>query len=162
MRTVRKTISAAEQIAKQSADFAKLCHSSLIDTEALARPTIISETRKESALKYMGMWASRKVNINTAPRHVLEAAFIFGGDADRIAEEIIQQRRIKPFADIEELRRELFRYSTAIEKCEKYITTVSSIFTIKVTATSGAAEASAIIGITKNGKKIQKIAVISS
>jgi hypothetical protein len=161
-RPVRKTITAAQQIAKQSADFAKLCHSSLIDTEALARPIIISETRKESALKYIGMWASRKVNINTAPRHVLEAAFTFGGDADRIAEEIIQQRRIKPFADIEELRLELFRYSTAIEKCEKYITTVSSIFTIKVTATSGAAEASAIIGITKNGKKIQKIAVISS
>ncbi|MHC4331582.1 MAG: type II secretion system protein GspK [Planctomycetota bacterium] len=161
-RTKRKTISAAEQIVKQSADFAKLCHSSLIDTEALARPIIISETRKESALKYIGLWASRKVNINTAPRHVLEAAFTFGGDADRIAEEIIQQRRIKPFADIEELRRELFRYSTAIEKCEKYITTASSIFTIKVTATSGVAEASAIIGITKDGKKVKRIAVISS
>jgi len=161
-RTIRKTISAAQQIAKQSADFAKLCHSSLIDTEALARPIIISETRKESALKYIGMWASRKVNINTAPRHVLEAAFTFGGDADRIAEEIIQQRRIKPFADIEELRRELFRYSTAIEKCEKYITTVSSIFTIKVTATCGVAEASAIIGITKDGRTVKRIAVISS
>jgi len=161
-RTVRKTISATQQFAKQSADFAKLCHSSLIDTEALARPIIISETRKESALKYIGMWASRKVNINTAPRHVLEAAFTFGGDADRIAEEIIQQRRIKPFADIEELRRELFRYSTAIEKCEKYITTISSIFTIKVTATSGTAEASAIIGITKDGRTVKRIAVISS
>ena len=162
MRTVRKTISADEQAAKQSADFAKLCHSSLIDTEALARPIIISETRKESALKYMGMWASRKVNINTAPRHVLEAAFIFGGDADRIAEEIIQRRRIMPFADIEELRRELFRYSVSIEKCEKYITTVSRIFTIKVTAASGVAKASVIIGITKDGKKVQQIAVISS
>jgi hypothetical protein len=162
VRTVRKTISAEEQAAKQGADFSRLCHSSLIDTEALARPIIISETRKESALKYMGMWASRKVNINTAPRHVLEAAFIFGGDADRIAEEIIQRRRIKPFADIEELRRELFRYSVSIEKCEKYITTVSRIFTIKVTAASGVAKASVIIGITKDGKKVQQIAVISS
>jgi hypothetical protein len=162
MRTVRKTISAAEQIAEQSSDFAKLCHSSLIDTEMLARPIIISESRKESALKYMGMWAARKVNINTAPRHVLEAAFTFGGDADKIAHEIIQRRRITPFADIEELRQELFGYSTAIEKCEKYITTVSSIFTIKVTATSGVAEASAVIGISKAGKKITRIAVISS
>ena len=161
-RTYRTTITVAQQIAEQSSDFAKLCHSSLIDTEALARPIIISESRKESALKYMGMWATRKVNINTAPRHVLEAAFIFGGDADKIAHEIIQRRRITPFADIEELRRELFGYSTAIEKCEKYITTVSSIFTIKVTATSGVAEASAIIGIAKSGKKITRIAVISS
>jgi hypothetical protein len=161
MRTQRKTITAAEQIAQQSADFAKLCHSSLIDTEALARPIIISETREESALKYMGMWASRKVNVNTAPRHVLEAAFTFGGDADQIAEEIIQQRRIKPFANIDELKRELFRYSVAIEKCEKYITTISSIFTIKVTATVGVAEATAVIGIAKEGPTTRRIAVIS-
>ena len=160
-RTVRKTVTAAQQIAEQSADFAKLCHSSLIDREALARPIIISETRQESALKYMGMWASRKVNINTAPRHVLEAAFTFGGDADQIAEEIIQQRRMKPFADIDELKRELFRHSPAIEKCEKYITTISSIFTIKVTATVGVAEATAIIGIAKEGTKTRRIAVIS-
>ncbi|MBW8040489.1 MAG: general secretion pathway protein GspK [Planctomycetes bacterium] len=161
-RTVRKTISVAEQVAKQNADFAKLLHSSLIDTESLARPIIISETRKESALKYIGMWASRQVNINTAPRHVLEAAFIFGGDADKIAAEIIQRRRITPFADIDDLKQDLFRYSTSIEKCEKYITTASKMFTIKVTAASGVAKASAIIGIVKEGSKITRIAVISN
>jgi hypothetical protein len=160
-RTKKKTISVAEQISRQSADFARLCHSSLIDTESLARPIIISETRKESALKYMGIWASRKVNINSAPRHVLEAAFTFGGDAALIADEIILRRRIKPFANIEELREELFRYSTSIEKCEKYITTFSDIFTIKVTVTSGVAKTSAIIGITKEGKKVEQIAVIT-
>jgi hypothetical protein len=148
-------------VSAQIADHAKLLHSSLIDTEVLARPTIISERRKESALKYMGMWGSRKVNINTAPRHVLEAAFTFGGDADEIAEEIIQRRRIKPFTNIEDLKRALFGYSNAIEKCEKYITTASKFFTIKVTAVSGVAKASAIIAITKEGKKIVKIAVIS-
>ncbi len=109
----------------------------------------------------MGMWATRKVNVNTAPRHVLEAAFTFGGDAAQIAEEIIQQRRIKPFANIDELKRELFRYSPTIEKCEKYITTISSIFTIKVTATVGVAEATAVIGIAKEGQNTRRIAVIS-
>ncbi len=157
VRTTRTTIPVSAQIA----DYAKLLHSSLIDTEVLARPTIISERRKESALKYMGMWGSRKVNINTAPRHVLEAAFTFGGDADEIAEEVIQRRRIKPFTNIEDLKRALFGYSNAIEKCEKYITTASKFFTIKVTAVSGVAKASAIIAITKEGKKIVKIAVIS-
>ena len=156
-RTVKKTIPASVH----TADFARLFHSSLIDTEALARATIVSESRKESALKYMGMWASSKVNINTAPRHVLEAAFTFGGDADKIAEEIIRRRRIKPFTNIEDLRKSLLRYADSIEKCEKYITTVSRFFTIKVTAVSGVAKASAIIAITKDGKKIQKIAVIS-
>ncbi len=148
-------------VSAQLADYAKLLHSSLIDTEVLARPTIISERRKESALKYMGMWGSRKVNINTAPRHVLEAAFTFGGDAEEIAEEIIQRRRTEPFMNMVDLKRALLGYSTAIEKCEEYITTSSKLFTIKVTAVSGLAKTSAIIAITKDGKKIEKIAVIS-
>jgi len=156
-RTVRKTIPASVHVT----DFAKLFHSGLIDTESLARPTIESESRKESALKYMGMWASRKVNINTAPRHVLEAAFTFGGDAEKIADEIIQARRVKPFSDLEELRKLLFRYSDSIEKCEKYITTASNFFTIRVTAVSGVAKASAVIAISKEGKKMEKIAVLS-
>ena len=109
----------------------------------------------------MGMWGSRKVNINTAPRHVLEAAFTFGGDEVEIAEEIIQRRRIGPFKNIKDLKRVLLRYSVSIEKCEKYITTASNFFTIKVTAVSGLAKASAVIAIMKEGKKIQKIAVIS-
>jgi hypothetical protein len=157
VRTTRTAIPVSAQIA----DFARLLHSSLIDTEVLARPTIVSERRKESALKYMGMWGSRKVNINTAPRHVLEAAFTFGGDADKIAEEIIQRRRIEPFGGIEDLKKALFRHSVSIEKCEEYITTVSIFFTIKVTAVSGVAKASAIIAVMKSGKKLSKIAVIS-
>jgi hypothetical protein len=156
-----KTVPATEQIIKQAVDFSKLFHASLIDAELLAQPTIISESRKESALKYMGMWASRKVNINTAPRHVLEAAFTFGGDADRIAEEIIRQRRIKPFKNISDLRQALFGYSDSINKCEKYITTVSDFFTIRVTAVSGVAKASAVIAIMKDGNKMKKIAIIS-
>ncbi len=157
-RVRQKTIPASVHIA----DFAKLFHSSLIDIESLARPTIISDTRKESALKYMGLWASSKVNINTAPRHVLEAAFAFGGDAAEIAEGIIQQRRVEPFTDIEDLKKSLFKYSASIERCEKYITTASDFFTIRITAVSGAAKASTVIAVTKNGNKIEKLASISS
>lgn len=155
------TITAADQMAKQNTDFTKILHSSLIDTEALARPYI--QGRKESALKYTGMWASGKVNINTAPRHVLEAAFTFGGisDAPQIAEQIIQRRRVEPFVNIEDLKRELIRYSESIRKCEEYITTISSFFTIKVTAASGVAKASATIAVNKDGNKVQQIAIIS-
>ncbi len=158
-RMVQKTVAPASI---HVADFARLFHSSLIDTEALAAPTIISDSRKESALKYMGLWASNKVNINTAPRQVLEAAFAFGGDADKIAEEIIQRRRIKPFTDIEDLRKSLFKYSDSIGKCEEYITTTSNFFTIRITAVSGVAEASMVFAVTKDGKKVERIAVISS
>ena len=160
------TVSVAKQIARQSEDFSKLLHSSLIDRQSLAKPTVLSDRRKESALKYIGMWGSAKVNVNTAPRQVLEAVFNFGGDYKEIAEEIIQQRRIKPFKDVDELQSKLLRYSDSIRKCEKFITTQSSFFTIKVTAVSGTAKASAVIAVTrdktkKEGKRIRRIAVIS-
>ncbi len=158
-RPTRITISADKQIDEQTTHFAKLFHSSLINAEALTRPYI--EGREESALKYLGVWGTRKVNINTAPRHVLEAAFVFGGDAREITEAIIQRRRIKPFKDIEDLRQSLFSYSDSIRKCEKYVTTTSSFFTIKVTAISGVAETSSIIAVTKNEKTLKRIAVIS-
>jgi len=161
-RVTRKTIKVPDQISEQTTHFAKLFHSSLIDSEALARPIITGpDRRSESALKYMGLWGTMKVNINTAPRHVLEAAFIFGGDEVEIAEEIIQRRRIEPFSDFQALKTDLFRYSNSIDKCEKYITTVSRFFTIKVTVVSGVAKASSVIAITKDGEKVKRIAVIN-
>jgi hypothetical protein len=141
------TVSAKEQMLRQAADCSKLFHSSLLDTELLARPTTGSEARRESALKHMGVWGSRKVNVNTAPRQVLEAAFMFGGDAQQIAEDIIQRRRTEPFEDLNDLKQASFGYSDSIRKCEKYITTASEFFTIRVTAVSGVAEASAVIAI---------------
>lgn len=158
-RTVTKKIPVAEQIKSQCVDFAKFLHSSLIDTDILARTTIIDEERKESALKYISLWAGRKININTAPRQVLEATFIFGGDEVEIAESIIRQRRIKPFENIEELRKSLLRYSASIEKCEKYITASSTFFTIRVTATSGLAQASAVIAVRNNKGKMEPVAI---
>jgi len=155
------TISPQQQLAEQTTDFARLFHCSLIDTETLARPTIVSDEREESALKYTGLWATVKVSVNTAPRHVLEAAFTFGGDAKEIAEQIIQERRIKPFKDIEELRSKLLRYSTSVEKCERFITTKSDSFTIRVTASSGVAKASAVIAVRKEGKNVKKVGVVS-
>ena len=143
-------------------DFAKIFHSSLIDTEFLAKPTLVGANRKESALKYIGLWASTTVNVNSAPRHVLEAAFTFGGDADKIAAEIIRQRRIKPFKEIEDLRKALLKYGDAIRKCEKYIATSSRCFTIRVTATVGVARSSAIVAINKDKKNIERIAMITN
>ena len=63
---------------------------------------------------------------------------------------------------IDELKDSLFGYSNAIDKCANYITTKSTFFTIKVTAVSGVAEASSIIAIIKDGKTVQRIAVINS
>jgi len=142
-------------------DFANIFHSSLIDNDILARCVDLSETRKESAKKYAAMWGSATVNINTAPRHVLESAFTFGGDATEIAEEIIQIRRVKPFDSLDDLRSALTKYGVSIRKCEKFITTASTFFTVRITAVSGTARVSAVIGITKTGKKVQKIGLMA-
>jgi type II secretory pathway component PulK len=160
-KSYRKAIPASQQASEQTAHFVKMFHCSLIDTEALARSTVVTESRKESPLKYMGMWGSRKVNINTAPRHVLEAAFIFGGNQVEIAEAIIQLRREIVFGTIDELKDELIRFSDSIDACTQYITTTSRFFTIKITAVSGAAKASSIIAITKDGNTVKQIAAIN-
>jgi hypothetical protein len=160
-RPSRTTIPVAKQISDQTAHFAKMFHSGLIDTEPLTQPTIVVGDRKEYPLKYMGLWGTRQVNINTAPRHVLEAAFIFGGNQVEIAEEIIRQRQQEPFANMEDLKSKLSRYSSSIATCEEYITTQSSYFTIKITSTSGVAKALSTIAITKDGNKVTRIAVIN-
>lgn len=160
-RTVSRTVSATDQTVRQNSDFARLLHSSLIDRELLARPYI--QGREESALKYIGMWASRTVNVNTAPRHVLEAAFAFGSpsDAPAIADAVIQRRRVEPFTNIDSLKQSLPRYADSIRNCEKFITTASEFFTIKVTAVSGVAKASAVAAVTKEQGKPKVVAVIS-
>jgi hypothetical protein len=156
-----KKITPTEQMIKQARDFSKLFHSSIIDTDMLATPTIVTESRKESALKYMDMWGSTQVNINSAPRQVLEAAFTFGGDSKQIADEIIKKRREKPFESIDELKKEFFRFSNTIDKSKPFITAASNMFTIRVTAVSGVAKVSAVIVVFRDSGKMQRIAFVS-
>jgi hypothetical protein len=157
----RNTIPVTKQISDQTTHFAKMFNSSLIDIEPLEQPTIVVGDRKEYPLKYIGLWGTRQVNINTAPRPVLEAAFIFGGYQVEIAEEIIQQRQQEPFGNIDDLKDKLSRYSESIGICEQFITTESKFFTIRITSTSGVASASSLIAITKEGDRVTRIAVIN-
>jgi hypothetical protein len=163
-RSLAKTVaSPAEQLEQQNADFAKLFHSSLVNMDLLSRPSIASDTRNESAAKYLGLWVVKQVNVNSAPRHVLEAALTFGSakDAPKIAEEIIRQRQTKPFTDIDELKKGVFRYSDSIDKCKDFLTTSSSVFTIRITAISGVAKVTAVAAVSKEGDKVKQIGVVS-
>lgn len=81
-------------------------------------------------------------------------------NAPKIAEEIIQRRREKPVGDVNELRQTVPRYSNAIDDCRTFITAKSTIFTIRVTAVSGVATATAVAAVSKEGDKVQPIAVI--
>lgn len=161
--TRRTVISPAAQMERQDTGLVRLFHSSLIDADLLTRPTVLSDSRQESAMKYIALWPTRQVNVNSAPRHVLEAALSFGSvaDAPRIAEAIIQQRKIKPFSDIEELKRDLLRYSDSLERCRPFITTASTVFSVRVTAISGVARKVAVTGVVTDGSAVKQIAMIS-
>jgi hypothetical protein len=162
-RTVsKKPVTAEQQLLQQNKEFASLFHSSMVNSALLSRPSIESDSRKESALKYLGLWGTRQVNINTAPRHVLEAGVSFGSvlNAPKIAEAIIQQRKVKPVEDVNEIKKAVLGYSDAIEDCRSFLTATSTVFTIRVTAISGVARAGAIAAVSREGDKIQQIAVI--
>lgn len=158
-RTRQVTIPAEAQMT----DYSRLYHSPLLDTEALARPVIVADERTESALKYISTWPINKVNINSAQRNVLEAAFAFGGmsAAVDIADGVIQRRRFEPFAEPNEIRLELYRYGDAIEKCRQYIVTKSDFFTIHITVTRGLARTSAVIAVRNEKGTMKKIAVLN-
>jgi hypothetical protein len=161
--TRRRIISPADQKQQQDVDLARLMSSNLIDREVLARTTVEAGTRKESALKYIGPYATDKVNINTAPRQVLEAVLVMGAGSDAVAmaEEIRIRRREKPFTDFAELKKDLVQYTDSLDKCEKYVSTVSTVFSVKVTAKSGMASASKIAVVAKQGKGLKPVIVLS-
>jgi len=169
-RTSRRTTSASRsRVVKttrpksaHALDFARRLQSSARELDTRARGIPDTGDRYESALKYLAIWGSQKVNINTAPRHVLEAAFMFGGDAEDIANEIIQMRKKEPITSIDKLESELYAYGESIRKCKPYITTTSTFFTIKVTAEIGKARASLVALINKENKKMNKIAIVSN
>ncbi len=156
--TLRRT---ARPAIMHTADFARLLHSTEIDLETLARPNPQTGERAESPLKYLALWGSQHVNINTAPRHVLEAAFVFGGNHVEIADAIIQRRRTEPFKSIDELEEMLYGYATSIRECRPYLTTTSTFFSIRVTAWAGTAKASAVTTVIKDGKQVEKVAMLT-
>lgn len=143
-------------------DFAKLLHSSLLDTEKLNWALPDTGKRYESPLKYMALWGSQRVNINTAPRHVLEAAFSFGGDAREIAQEIILLRKEKPIKNIDELKTKLYGFNDSIRKAEPYICTRSKFFSVKVTAITGSTTASSVATVIREGAAVKRIAILAN
>ena len=156
-----KTVTQKRPAIAHTTDFAKLFHSSLLDRETLTLPVIETEDRLESALKYLGIWGSQHVNVNTAPRHVLEAALTFAADyPEEFASSIIEQRQEKPFSKVEEIK-ELGHLNTeSFDKLKNYITTTSTFFKVTVTSRTGNARARAVLTIVKEGKNTETLMVL--
>jgi len=160
-KPIKRTVKKQREPEKHAADFAKIIHGSSINLAELATPIPEIEDRVESPMKYMGLWGAPKVNINTAPRHVLEAAFTFGGQAEEIAEEIIQLRREEPFQDMDDMKNRMYQFNDSFKKASPYITMKSEYLTIKVTASYGKAKTTSIAAIIKTDKSYKTIASFS-
>jgi hypothetical protein len=160
-RPTKRTVKKQREPVKHAADFARLIHGSAINLAELAMPIPEIEDRIESPMKYLGLWGATKVNINTAPRHVLEAAFIFGGQAEEIADEIIRLRREEPFKNMEDMKAKMYGFSDSFKKVEPYITMKSNYLTLKVTASYGKAKTTSIAAVIKIDKSFKTIASFS-
>jgi hypothetical protein len=145
----------------QIGDFIRLFHSAMIDSDTLAQPYIKTEQRTESVLKYMSRWGATQVNVNSAPRQVLEAAFMFGGDASGVSEAIITERQKQPFKDVNDLQKRIYKYADTIRKSKDFITTASNVFSVKITADSGVAEAAVTAAVIMEGKKPRVVAIVA-
>jgi hypothetical protein len=143
-----------------AADFAKLFHSSLLNTEPLAMPLKEMAFENESAMKYMALWGSQRININTAPRQVLQAAFTFGGSPEEIADEVILARKEKPIKSIEQLKSTLTSYSSSIDRAAPYIDTESKFFSVRVTSRCGRAKVSSVAAVIKEGKQMERLMML--
>lgn len=163
------TSTARTQVTKQrpavahTTDFAKLFHSSLLDREFLARSLPDTGDRVENPLKYLSLWGAQRVNINTAPRQVLEAAFSLAMDSFDLPEftqEVIDHRKEKPFKKIDELK-ELGGLDTeTMNNLQNYLTTTSTFFLVHVTSRSGSATSSAVATVVKEGKNLQQLFIL--
>ena len=142
-------------------DFAKLFHSSLLNRETLALSVIETEDRVENALKYLGIWGSQHVNVNTAPRHVLEAALTFSADdPEGLAEMIIEQRREKAFIKIDEIKKLGGLDTESFNKLRNYISTASTFFKVTVTSRIGNVRSRAVLTIVKEGRNAETLMVL--
>ena len=112
-------------------------------------------------MKYLALWGSRRVNINTAPRHVLEAALTFGGNAAEIADELIRKRRQKPYKTVDELESGLYGYSQSIKRAKPYLITASTLFSIRVTAVCGTAKTVSVAPVIKDSKGVKRLVIVS-
>ncbi len=158
--TTSKTVSQQRPAIAHTTDFAKLFHSSLLNREELARSVPGTGQRLENALKYLSLSGSQHVNVNTAPRHVLEAAFTFATEPVELAHQVILQRQDQPFIKLDDIKELGLLDTETFNKMKNYITARSTFFKVTITSRSGNATASAVVTIVKEAQKTQVLMVL--
>lgn len=163
-RTPQRTVTETRPAIAHTTDFAKLFHSSLLDRELLARPLPDTGDRIESPLKYLSLWGAQRVNVNTAPRHVLEAAFALAEvgsfDLPELTQNVIEARQENPLETLDELKSLGRLNADTMNNLNNYLTTTSTFFQIRITSRSGNARSSAVATVVKEGNKTERLMIL--
>lgn len=162
-RTSNRVVTQKRPAVAHTTDFAKLFHSSLLDREELAEPIPDTGERVEMALKYLGLWGSQRVNINTAPRHVLQSAFMMAttwDEAVQMADEVILRRRGEPFKNVNTLKEIGMLDTDTFNQLRNYVTATSTFFKITVTSRHGNAHANAVLTVVKEGRQTETLMIL--
>jgi len=162
-RTTQTAATQARPAIAHTTDFAKLFNSSMLDREILAQPLPDTGERVESPLKYLSLWGAQHVNINTAPRHVLQATFALVMDSFQIGELtqlIIDKRKEAPFKNLNELKDLGGLDSETMRRLGSYVTTTSTFFKIRIDSQSGSASTSAVATVVKEGRNTQVLMIL--
>ena len=99
---------------------------------------------------YIGCWGHNRININTAPVEVLEAAFLPLGITKKTAEAVVAYRAKVPFANPTHLQRVKGISRTMLSAVRLLSTTNSDTFSVQITASLGRASYSLYGSIYKS------------
>ena len=101
---------------------------------------------------YIGCWGHNRVNINTAPVEVLEAAFLPLGLTRKTAEAVVEYREKTPFSNPTQLYKVKGINRTILYAVRAISATSSDTFSVQITASLGRASYSLYGSIYKNRK----------
>ncbi|ARN57834.1 type II secretion system protein GspK [Sedimentisphaera salicampi] len=131
-----------------------------LDIQRLKQNYISDEYRNENIAKYLGLWGTKRVNVNTAPRQVLEALFVYGGDEVDLADAVIAERYQEPFRSFDDLRDRLYSYADSLDKVEDRVLCRSICWSVHIEAVSGNASARSTTAFMRDKKRYVKIATV--
>ncbi len=110
---------------------------------------------------YLGPWGHNKININTAPKRVMLAAFSGLGFTESMAEAVVSRRETMMFASTSELRELALIDDDVRSKVTPLCTTGSDTFSVHVTARLGRTSMKLNAGVYRNTTGKLKTAAIN-
>jgi len=102
----------------------------LILVEGMKRELLYGEEGRAGLINYLSTFSDGKINVNTAPPIILQT--LSDGIDEVIADTIVSYREREPFLSPEDLQRVPGITHEVYEEIKDYITTKSSVFSIRV------------------------------